>query len=342
MKIHDNVVKEIEAQKRYQSLQKERQLEVEDDEIVLEQKCARLAELIESSDSIVLYTGAGISTSASIPDYRGPNGVWTQLKNGCALPKVNDIVCAEPTYTHMAITQLVREGLVQHVVSQNCDGLHLRSGLPPRKLSEVHGNMFVEVCRKCNKLYHRSFDVTERTSLRRHDTGRKCHNCPPEQGTLIDTIVHFGEKGKLKQPLNWKAAVKAVNQADLIICLGTSLKILKKYACLWPCKSRKDQNPKLVIVNLQWTPKDSQATLKINAKCDLVMQRVMDLLQISVSPYDRSQDQIMAKCVPLRETELETCNRITLHDLYENKIDQAKLNITPGWFGKGMKRKLGS
>lgn len=190
----------------------------------------------------------------------------------------------EPTYTHQAIAQLVRRNIVHHVVSQNCDGLHRRSGVPQELLSEIHGNIFIEVCKHCRSIYTRSFDVTERTALRRHATGRKCHTCPPDVGTLIDTIVHFGEKGKLKYPLNWEAASKAAQNADLIICLGSSLKVLRKYGCLWPKNKKK---AKLIIINLQWTPKDSQATLKINGKCDVVMREVMSLLNIPINPYDR-------------------------------------------------------
>lgn len=81
-----------------------------------------------------------------------------------------------------------------------------------------------QVCTSCSPVreYVRLFDVTEKTSLHRHGTGRRCSTCG---GELRDTIVHFGERGTLEQPLNWKGAAEAARMADVILCLGSSLKV---------------------------------------------------------------------------------------------------------------------
>ncbi|VDQ09023.1 unnamed protein product [Trichobilharzia regenti] len=179
-----------------------------------------MARLIkEHKGDIVIYTGAGISTSASIPDYRGTNGLWTmqtsrgKISNGKSSLKSSksrkttplklrlpEATTAKPTFTHMAIKVLVDEGYVRnrdfiyilrsfykrtlkyfcevrHVVSQNVDGLHMRSGLKREKLSELHGNLFIEQCIACSHSVFRSFDVAETTSRSHHFTGRICPRC---------------------------------------------------------------------------------------------------------------------------------------------------------------------
>uniref|UniRef100_UPI00358E18F9 NAD-dependent protein deacetylase sirtuin-7-like isoform X1 n=1 Tax=Myxine glutinosa TaxID=7769 RepID=UPI00358E18F9 len=252
----------------------------------MEEICAKVEVLVEAvrmSKYLVVYTGAGVSTAASIPDYRGPNGVWTLLKKGQAV-SAGELSDANPTITHMALAKMHSEGLVQHIVSQNCDGLHLRSGLSRSALSELHGNMYIEVCTDCGHEIVRLFDVTEKTGLRRHITGRMCPICSSQ---LRDTIVHFGEKGALEQPLNWAGALRAARRADTILCLGSSLKVLKKYPSLWGMERVRGKRAKLYIVNLQWTPKDGAAVLKVSARCDDIMIMLMKQLGLEIPPYNR-------------------------------------------------------
>ncbi|GLH08941.1 NAD-dependent protein deacetylase Sirt7 [Gryllus bimaculatus] len=302
-----DLVKEVRRRIERQKKLKERLKEVEDPPDVIAKKCIMLAEALSASRRLVVYTGAGVSTAACIPDYRGSNGIWTLLQQGKDVG-LHDLSKADPTLTHMSLTKLYQVGIIKHVVSQNCDGLHLRSGLPREALSEVHGNMYVEVCRQCQPVreYLRLFDVTENTGRFNHRTGRRCYKC---SGALVDSIVHFGERGTLKWPLNWPGAVTASANADTILCIGSSLKVLKRYPWLWGMDKHPKKRPKLYIVNLQWTPKDDQAVLKINARCDSVMEQVMQILQLDIPKYNRLMDPIFVHATSLNPAETHTTTK---------------------------------
>ncbi|KAF9817613.1 hypothetical protein SFRURICE_014752 [Spodoptera frugiperda] len=280
----------------------ERAAEVEDSPRVLRDKCRRLARALRNAKHLVVYTGAGISTAADIPDYRGPHGVWTRLQRGETVGRV-EVSRAQPTFTHMALTALWARGALKFVVSQNCDGLHLRAGLPRRALAELHGDMFAELCAPCRRVYLRAFDTTERTARHAHGTRRLCHACGAE---LRDSIVHFGERGRAAWPLNWAGALRHAARADVVLCLGSSLKVLRRYPRLWRMQSAPRARPALYIVNLQWTPKDSVAALKINARCDAVMQQVARRLRLRVPRYRAALDPVLAHAEPLAEPEAHT------------------------------------
>lgn len=109
--------------------------------------CSNTSKNNNKGTGVVVFTGAGISVSCGIPDFRGPDGVWTRQKRGLPPPALRrgvSFATARPSLTHLALAHLVKAGAVARVVSQNVDGIHLRSGIPREKLSELHGNCFVE------------------------------------------------------------------------------------------------------------------------------------------------------------------------------------------------------
>ncbi|XP_048019293.1 NAD-dependent protein deacetylase sirtuin-6 isoform X3 [Megalobrama amblycephala] len=223
--------------------------EVFDSPEELKTKVETLAQWIKESQYMVVHSGAGISTSTGIPDFRGPKGVWTMEERG-ETPHFNTTFeDARPSVTHMALLQLQRAGHLKYLISQNVDGLHLRSGFPRDRLSELHGNMFVEECEKCGKQYVRD-TVIGVMGLK--PTGRYCdvtrsrglRSC---RGKLISTILDW-EDSLPDRDLN--RADEACRRADLALTLGTSLQI--KPSGDLPLLTKRTGG-KVVIVNLQPT-----------------------------------------------------------------------------------------
>lgn len=303
---NSRLVKIIERQKRAHVQQSNKLNEIRDNIDVLDRKCLELSKLIESAKHCIVYTGAGISTSADIPDYRGSGGVWTAISKGNQIQKCN-LVTAVPTVGHMVLSALIKSGIIKYVISQNCDGLHIRSGISESNISEIHGNMYLENCNQGHKNYRlvwftalsphkyyflRLFDVTEKTNVRRHKTGRNCPRCDEE---LFDSIVHFGELNHFSDPYRWIQADENVQNADLIVTIGTSLKVLKGYKNLWP------KTAKLAIVNLQWTPKDRQSNLIVNGESDYVMNYLAEYFKIKpIADFQCGTDPLLTLAQPLR------------------------------------------
>ncbi|XP_063230259.1 NAD-dependent protein deacetylase Sirt6 isoform X2 [Bacillus rossius redtenbacheri] len=276
---------------------------------------------------VVVHTGAGISTAAGIPDFRGPNGVWTLEKKGL---KPNSNVSfneAVPTKTHMALAKLVEIGKVQYIVSQNIDGLHLRSGVPRSKISELHGNMFTEQCSQCERQFVRR-EAT--TSVGQKSLGRSCpalmRHGRPCRGHLRDTILDW-EHSLPERDLAMADFHSCI--ADLSICLGTTLQIVPS-GNLPLCT--KKHGGRLVICNLQPTKHDRKANLIIHGFVDDVISQLLTLLGIPSCTYDVSKEPTKIKWKPYIEWTIERKQVAVMKKWYEAKCCKQgkKRGITQG------------
>ncbi|KAJ8270066.1 hypothetical protein GJAV_G00109960 [Gymnothorax javanicus] len=248
----------------------------------LQRKVADLAQLVRESRYMVVHTGAGISTSAGIPDFRGPNGVWTMEERGETPHFDTTFEDARPSATHMALLALQRAGYIKYIISQNVDGLHVRSGFPRNLLSELHGNMFVEECDRCGKQYVRDTVIG---TMGLKPTGRRCDVIRSRglracRGKLIGTILDW-EDALPERDLS--RADEASRKADLALTLGTSLQI--KPSANLPLTTKRNGG-KLVIVNLQPTKHDKHADLRISGYVDEVMTQLLKLLGLDLPEWE--------------------------------------------------------
>ncbi|KAG9254836.1 DHS-like NAD/FAD-binding domain-containing protein [Emericellopsis atlantica] len=242
-------------------------------------KAALVAKLIQTSKHLIAFTGAGVSTSAGIPDFRGPDGNWTLRAQGKPRTKAADTLKAIPTASHMALVELQNHGFLKYLISQNCDGLHRRSGILPERISELHGNSNRETCKGCGKEYLRDFRAVASYKHSDHDhrTGRKCALC---NGDLHDSIINFGED--LPEPA-LSLAKEHAREADLCLVIGSSLTVTPANEIPEMVGGRR--SGKLVICNLQQTPIDSLCEVRVFSEGDMFMQSVMEQLGLTIPGF---------------------------------------------------------
>lgn len=239
--------------------------------------------MILAAKHIVVHTGAGISTSTGIPDFRGPTGVWTLEGKGIK-PKFDiDFQSAIPSKTHRALKLLVDRGFIQFIVSQNIDGLHMRSGVKRDNLAELHGNFFVSECQKCKKKFIRSDPVP---TVGMKPTGEACKNRQRScRGKLVDTILDW--EGSLPDH-DLELSIMHSTIADLNIGLGSSFQIMPSGKL--PLRNAKFGG-KFALVNLQPIKLEKKADIVIHSYVDDVMERVLKRLGIEEIPeYAESID----------------------------------------------------
>jgi NAD-dependent deacetylase len=221
---------------------------------------------MDGSARIVALTGAGISTESGIPDFRGPQGVWT--KNPQA-EKLSDIHCymsdpevrklawksrvdhpawhAEPNAGHRALVDLERRGKLRAVVTQNIDGLHQRAGNSPGKVIEVHGTVREVMCMNCGWRGPMQ-QVLERVSAGEGDP--PCESCG---GILKSATISFGQA---LVPEVIDRALQVAEEADLLLAVGTTLAV---YPVANMVPRARFAGARVVIVNAEPTTYDDVA-----------------------------------------------------------------------------------
>ncbi|MFW6126451.1 MAG: Sir2 family NAD-dependent protein deacetylase, partial [Chloroflexota bacterium] len=199
----------------------------------LEQRIDTLSRWMHEAKHLVVFTGAGISTESGLPDFRGPDGVWTRKAKGLP-PKQRDWGSAEPNAGHRAIVELQKLGKLDFLISQNVDNLHFKSGISRDLLAELHGNVQKLRCVQCEAQVERSTGNTE------------C-SCG---GKLVSSVVDFGQPLPAKDLAN---SYEHSRMSDLFIVAGSSLVVTP--AAEMPGVALRS-GARLVIINDGDTPYD--------------------------------------------------------------------------------------
>lgn len=201
----------------------------------LKVRIAILAQWMLEAKHLVVFTGAGISTESGLPDFRGPDGLWTRQAKGLPPPKF-DWKKVKPNQSHYAIVELQSLEKLAFLISQNVDNLHLASGIRPDSIAELHGNITKLRCRSCGFKCDRFPDLE----------GNECPNCG--QGKLFSSVVNFGD---LLPAEDWQKSEWHSRRADLFIVVGSSLVVYPAADCP---KMALQSGAKLVIINQGGVP----------------------------------------------------------------------------------------
>lgn len=252
----------------------------------MEVKINKVAEMIAASKRLVVFTGAGVSTESGIPDFRGPDGLWTKvdpedftidrfLRSGEARKRVwyylvegGLMANAQPNRAHLAIAELEKMNKLSSVITQNIDNLHQRAGNNPQKVHELHGNMEWLVCLDCDARY--DLEVMRK----KHPSPDQFPVCEKCRGILKPGVVFFGEM----LPQNTlRMAEHESERCDLFMVIGSSLVV---YPAAYMPLYAKQSGAKIVIINMGQTGQDDIADVFINAPAGDTMSRIMDRLRI--------------------------------------------------------------
>lgn len=238
----------------------------------MEDKISILKSFIQSSDNIVFFGGAGVSTESGIPDFRSKDGLYNQkykyppeeiLSHSFFMENTEEFykfykekmnsLKYEPNITHLKLAELEKKGKLKAVITQNIDGLHQKAG--SQNVLELHGSVLRNYCMKCGKFYNAEFVFTSKEVPR-------C-SC----GGVIKPDVVLYEEALNDEILN--KSISAIRNADLMIVAGTSLTV-------YPASGLINfyNGSKLVLINRETTQYDRKANLVINESLGKIFKEI--------------------------------------------------------------------
>jgi NAD-dependent deacetylase len=237
---------------------------------------------IDGAQRVVVLTGAGISTDSGIPDFRGPQGLWTRnplaekmsnIHYYLADPEVRKLAWqnrlsspawnAKPNAGHLALVHLEKRNKLHALITQNIDELHQIAGNSPDKVIEVHGTMRKVMCWDCGM---RAPMQKALDRVRAGEADPKCRECG---GILKSDTISFGQQ---LVPEVIDRAMRAAGEGDLFLAVGTTLQV---YPVAGAVEIARDAGAKIVIVNAQPTPFDDVAHATFDGSISEVLPAIL-------------------------------------------------------------------
>jgi NAD-dependent deacetylase len=251
---------------------------------------ARAREWVDGAEKVVVLTGAGISTDSGIPDFRGPQGLWTKnplaekmsnIHYYMADPEVRKLSWqnrmsspawnAKPNRGHLALVSLEKRNKLHALITQNIDELHQLAGNSPEKVIEVHGTMRRVMCMGCGM---RAPMQKALDRVRAGEADPPCRDCG---GILKSDTISFGQQ---LVPEVIDRAMQVAAEADFFLAVGTSLQV---YPVAGAVDIARGAGARIVIVNAQPTPYDDVADAVLPGSISEVLSAIVRPVRESAS-----------------------------------------------------------
>ena len=246
-----------------------------------EEALREVAGWIRAAQRVTVLTGAGISTESGIPDFRGPQGLWTKNPGAEKMATLSHYVAdkevrerawrnrlesptwkAEPNAGHRALVALERAGNLHLLITQNVDGLHLAAGTSPARLVEIHGSLREVVCLDCGE---RAPMERALARVRAGESDPPCRSCG---GSLTSATISFGQNLVAH---DLRRAEGAARECDLLLAVGSTLSV---YPIAGVVPIAKQCGAQIVIVNAEPTEMDDLAEAVIRGPIGEILPRL--------------------------------------------------------------------